>query len=87
VDCRGGLSQLSCNRSATGLSLYRYSTPRNFRYSEPAVAKTFSVYVKQQVPRGPGFPLKFVGVDELHAADDWYREQEIRGDVRAIFTA
>jgi hypothetical protein len=46
---------------------------RKFRYIDPSIAKLLLSYVKQQVPCGPGFPVKLVGVDELRAAflNDW----------------
>jgi hypothetical protein len=42
---------------------------RKFRYSEPSIAKLLFSYVKQQVPCGPGFPVKFVGVDKRNLRD------------------
>ena len=51
--------------------------PRKFSYIVPSIAKLLLSYVKQQVPCGPGFPVKFVGVDKLHAA--FLNESRTRG--------
>jgi hypothetical protein len=56
---------------------YRCSMARKFRYSDTSIAKLLLSYVKQQVPCGPEFPVKLVGVDELHAA--FLNESRTRG--------